>query len=61
MESGLTRTPEQTAEARRQSRERMKLIFGGKIHDGSQPTVEETLAAESARLGVPLAVKKEGD
>jgi hypothetical protein len=26
----------------------------------AQPTVEEILAEESARLGLPLAVKKEG-
>jgi hypothetical protein len=26
----------------------------------AQPTVEEILAEESARLGVPLAIKKEG-
>jgi hypothetical protein len=46
--------------ARRQSRERMRKVLGGKLHDGSQPSVQEVLATESARLGVPLGVKKEG-
>jgi hypothetical protein len=58
MESGLTQTPEQRDESRRQNRERLKVILGGKIHDGHQPTVEEVLARESARLGVKLEIKK---
>jgi hypothetical protein len=60
MDSGLTNTPEQHEEARRQSRERMRKVLGGKLHDGSQPTVEEVLQRESAHRGANLVIKKEG-
>jgi hypothetical protein len=58
MESGLTNTAEQHDEARRQSRERMRKVLGGKLHDGSQPSVEEVLQRESAHRGVKLEIKK---
>jgi hypothetical protein len=58
MESGLTQSPEQRDERRRQNLERTRQVFGGKFHDGSQLTVNEVLAAESARRGVKLEIKK---
>jgi hypothetical protein len=60
MESGLTHTPEQSAESRKQNLQRTRQVFGGRFHDGIEPSVEDVLAAESARLGVTLAIKKEG-
>jgi hypothetical protein len=59
MESGLTQSPEQRDERRRQNLERTRQVFGGKFHDGSQLTVDEVLERESTRRGVSLVVKKE--
>lgn len=59
MDSGLTQTPEQFEDSRRQSRERMRKVLGGRLHDSQpQESLEEILARESARLGKKLEIKK---
>lgn len=54
MESGITKTVRVHGVG---NLKRTRDIINGKTQP--PPTTEEILAAESARLGVPLAVKKE--
>jgi|HubBroStandDraft_4_1064222.scaffolds.fasta_scaffold61113_3 hypothetical protein len=57
MESGITRTLRVHGGDASEKLKRVRDLINGRIP--TPPTVDEVLASESQRLGMPLAVKKE--
>jgi hypothetical protein len=57
MQSGITRTLRVHGEEPAEKLKRVRDLINGRIPP--PPTIDEVLASESQRLGMPLAVKKE--